>query len=433
VILTIHRGTREIGGTCIELVQGNFRIILDIGIPLVTADGSRFDLRNYVAFGGPELVAQRILPQVAGLYQWDTATPPVDALFLSHPHLDHYGFVRHVRENVPVFIGEKAYRVLDVSTRFLGQAELTGTVRHYFSGKSVQVGPFSITPFLMDHSAFDAYSFVIEAGGRIVIYTGDFREHGRKSKAYEFFLKNAPRHADALLMEGSLLGRDGVQTTEVDVERRMTEVIQNSEGMAFFVGSAQNIDRLVSLYKACRKAGRILAVDLYTASLLRELGSDTGIMYPSANFPDLRVFFFPVTLRRKVKKEHLRDFQRFAVRRDDLVRAPLRYCMLLRANMIRYLDQFTTIDNGTLIYSMWRGYLEVSSMKPIREFSKRHQLSWHDLHTSGHATIATLKKTVTALAPQRLIPVHTFHPAAYQKLFSDSPVTRLQDGECLEI
>ena len=34
--LTIHRGTKEIGGTCVELRTNNSRIIVDLGIPLVS-------------------------------------------------------------------------------------------------------------------------------------------------------------------------------------------------------------------------------------------------------------------------------------------------------------------------------------------------------------------------------------------------------------
>ena len=32
--LRIHRGTREIGGTCVEVESNNERILLDLGLPL---------------------------------------------------------------------------------------------------------------------------------------------------------------------------------------------------------------------------------------------------------------------------------------------------------------------------------------------------------------------------------------------------------------
>ena len=39
----IHRGTHEIGGSCVEVWTENTRILLDFGMPLVNRDGSEFD------------------------------------------------------------------------------------------------------------------------------------------------------------------------------------------------------------------------------------------------------------------------------------------------------------------------------------------------------------------------------------------------------
>lgn len=44
------------------------------------------------------------------------------------------------------------------------------------------------TPYLMDHSAYDAYAFLIEADGEKIIYSGDFREHGRKESSLLVYL-----------------------------------------------------------------------------------------------------------------------------------------------------------------------------------------------------------------------------------------------------
>ena len=44
--LTIHRGAKEIGGSCVEINAGSSRIIADIGIPLHDVDGSDFSDRS---------------------------------------------------------------------------------------------------------------------------------------------------------------------------------------------------------------------------------------------------------------------------------------------------------------------------------------------------------------------------------------------------
>jgi ribonuclease J len=52
----IHRGTQEIGGSCIEVWTESTRIVLDFGMPLVEKDGSQFNFRNYENLTDSELI-----------------------------------------------------------------------------------------------------------------------------------------------------------------------------------------------------------------------------------------------------------------------------------------------------------------------------------------------------------------------------------------
>ncbi len=83
----IHRGSQEIGGSCVEVTAGNTRIILDVGLPLdYTGDpkGSK-PARNHF----PSSAAH--VPKVAGLFQ---AGPSVGAILISSsaPPLLHSPF-----------------------------------------------------------------------------------------------------------------------------------------------------------------------------------------------------------------------------------------------------------------------------------------------------------------------------------------------------
>ena len=108
--LTIHRGTHEIGGSCVELCSssGKTRLIIDIGMPLVNADMSPFDWGAHHKSTLPQLLADKILPSVDGLYENDN--PSVSAVLLSHAHIDHYGFLRFVHSDIPLYmsIGTKS-------------------------------------------------------------------------------------------------------------------------------------------------------------------------------------------------------------------------------------------------------------------------------------------------------------------------------------
>ena len=76
MFLTVHRGSREVGGTCVELRSGKSHIVLDVGMPLVKSDGSEFDMREYDGLSGQELHDKSVLPQVRGLYEWEEPESP---------------------------------------------------------------------------------------------------------------------------------------------------------------------------------------------------------------------------------------------------------------------------------------------------------------------------------------------------------------------
>jgi ribonuclease J len=62
----------------------------------------------------------------------------------------------------------------------------------YQSGQGFDIGPFRVTPFLVDHSAYDAYGLLIESGGKRLFYSGDFRAHGRKGMLFDRLIAQPP-------------------------------------------------------------------------------------------------------------------------------------------------------------------------------------------------------------------------------------------------
>jgi ribonuclease J len=104
-------------------------------------------------------------------------------------------------------MGKATERIMRAAADFVPDAFAPKAWKHLESGKPLQIGPFAITPHLVDHSGFDAYALETEAGGRRLFYSGDLRAHGRKGKLFELMLKRPPRNIDVMLMEGSSLGR----------------------------------------------------------------------------------------------------------------------------------------------------------------------------------------------------------------------------------
>src|SRR5690606_23963055 len=110
-------------------------------------------------------------------------------------------------------------------------------------GAPFAVGPFTITPYLTDHSAFDAHMLLVDVGGKRILYTGDFRRVGRKAVLVDRFLASPPKGVDVLLIEGTTLGRAEPFPTESELEERFVELFEGTSGRVFVTWSAQNIDR----------------------------------------------------------------------------------------------------------------------------------------------------------------------------------------------
>ena len=407
----IHRGTREIGGTCIEVEAQGKRIALDVGLPL---DAPRDEESH-----------KSLLPAVPGFREADDT---LLAVLISHPHMDHYGLARHIRPSVPVYIGEGAHRVMRAASPWVPGGHAFDAPRFLHNETPVQIGPFRVTPYLVDHSAFDAYSLLVEADGKRVFYSGDFRAHGRKAGLFEKMIRQPPAGIDVLLMEGTTIGRTNTTEgfpTEDDLEREFASAFRATKGIHFVWTSSQNIDRLVTVFRAARRTGRLLIVDLYTAVVMDAAGG----RIPQSRWEDVKVYV-PHAQRLHIKKAGLFDdrdrHHRHRIYRQHLPRLSSCAVMLFRPMMMRDPGVQTVTEGARLSYSMWSGYLKEESTRRVLAWLDDHGIGYDSIHTSGHASVADLQRFAKALAPRKLVPIHSFETPRFGEFFDN--VTREEDG-----
>ena len=93
----------------------------------------------------------------------------------------------------------------------------------------------------------------------------------------------------------------------------------------------------------------------------------------------------------------------------------------LRSPMLSKLEP---TSGAKAIYSMWHGYLERTDLLQVLE---SHHIEFVEIHTSGHAYVENLKQLALSLKPSTTVPIHTFSPREFPKLFSN--VVQLDDGE----
>lgn len=430
----IHRGTKEIGGSCVEVWTDNTRIVIDFGMPLVDKDGKDFDFNKYQSLSVSELIGLGVLPDIKGLYSDESRL--VDGIVISHAHQDHYGFIRFIHKNCACFMGEATHKIIELSNLFAPDKLTIKNCVYFQKETPFRIGDFTITPYWADHSAFDAYSFLVEANGKSLFYSGDFRAHGRKAKVFKWFTHNAPKDVDCLLLEGTSVGRSSHNfQSEKEIEEKLIELFNEQGKINLIYTSGQNIDRLVSVYKACIRTNKIMAVDVYVAIVLKELSKFAEIPYPSKKYPDIKVIFpqyVSQNLTQQGKENMLYQFRSKKITKGEISKKPEDYVILVRPSLKEYLDGIANLTGGNFIYSLWEGYLSKGATKDFVDYLTALNFTLHKVHTSGHADISTLQQMVNAINPKYIFPIHTFRGEDYQKLFSQ-PVIRPKDGEVIMI
>jgi ribonuclease J len=414
--LRIHRGTREIGGTCVEVKSGSDRILLDLGLPL-DADS---------------LLSVQ-MPAAPGLLEPDAG---LKAIILSHGHRDHWGLLPKARTDIPLVMGKATASIMRAAADFIPDGYSPTASQYLQNRKRLQIGAFAVTPFLVDHSGFDAYALEIEADGRRLFYSGDLRSHGRKGRLFDELIQNPPKGIDVMLMEGSSLGRlrdDEKFKSEYELEKLFIDRFKSSEGMVLVVCSAQNIDRVVTIYRAAKQTGRTLIFDAYAAEVLIATGHES-IPKPVRGWTNLAVYIPQVqriALKQKGIASKVDHYRSFRVWPEELAELAPKAVMLFRPGMFRDLDKAGALKKASLIWSQWEGYLVDGAGAALKQACATRAIPFEIVHTSGHASPGDLKRLANAIAPTRLIPIHTFFWEMFPKLFNN--VNLIDDGQWIEV
>jgi ribonuclease J len=105
--------------------------------------------------------------------------------------------------------------------------------------------------------------------------------------------------------------------------------------------------------------------------------------------------------------------------------------MLFRPWMLRDLERAKALTGAMVIWSQWEGYLKEGSGAGLKFDCNARGIQFEVLHTSGHASIADLKRLAAAVAPKALVPIHTFETERFPDLFEN--VKLHHDGEWWEV
>ena len=415
--LTIHRGTQEIGGSCLEVASGKTRLILDVGMPLFDRKGNSIDWMRLGQASKEELDSRGLIPPVSGLF---SAGSPPAAIVLTHGHLDHTGLVDRTDPTIPIYATRGTSKMMLAGNLFARQVALPRErSRELTPRESVEIGAFRVTAFSVDHSIFGSAALLVEAEGQSLLYSGDLRLHGRKpGMATEIFASCGKREIDVLVMEGTHLGQpQDDQRTEYELEEQLVAEINSTSGLVLASFSPQHVDRTVSFIRAAIRTGRTFVADSYTAFVLHLVSSETRVPVPgkSPGYP----VFFPEFLKRSKKRELLDRICPFMAKAeialDEILQRPQDYVMVFRPSMVPSDFGDSLPSKALCLYSRWSGYLDQQDWQETRRQLDQVDGRLVEAHVSGHIYAEDIRQFIDGVNPRIVVPVHTFAPDKFSE------------------
>lgn len=191
--------------------------------------------------------------------------------------------------------------------------------------------------------------------------------------------------------------------------------------------SGQNIDRIVTIFKACRLAKRQFIIDMYTAEILRATGNDR---IPQASWDKIRVFL-PASQRRRIMQNEAfklsNSYRLDRIYPEDFAEEAGHSVMLFRPSMVRDLEKAVCLENACVVNSVWAGYLEKPGNRWFLKWLEERGLPMHFCHTSGHASVSDLRRLRNVFTAAIAVPVHLEDREGFSALFTKAVLH--EDGE----
>ncbi len=386
--IKIHRGINQIGGCITEIATSSTRILIDLGQNLPDNEGNSSD-----PLATKEAVAK--------------LTEGVDVILYTHYHGDHVGLATLVPKGIEQRIGDVAQKVCICKHERLGfvdgrehlSAEEVATFKAMIPmrpAESFTIKDIKITPYWASHSAYESLMFLIEAEGKKIFHTGDFRDHGYLGKGLEKTLRKYIGQVDVLITEGTMLSRFG---EEVRTEQKLQEEFKKAMDKyknVFVISSSTDLERLATIHSAHRvaKPNAPFICDNFQKQLLDIFSSHaahkekTGLF----NFSDAITF-----------ESNTADIWGHGM--TMLIRCTDKYHIWLDKLLPKLKQEETCV-----IFSMWGEYINKNGKHAIKNYLKMVDRFKNiiPLHTSGHASKECLAMVCETVNPRlAIIPIHS--------------------------
>lgn len=468
--ITFHGGVKDIGGNKFLVEDKGTKVFMDFGMSF-SAEKEYFS--EYLKARGSssltDMIALGLLPNIKGLYRRDYARhmnfggdeeTQINAVLLTHAHMDHCAYLKYLREDITVYCSEESKLIMQsfddtgVGEQYLEMSEkfqihegkkgpakgkmvknkgekAQRDVRVFKSGKEFKLDSITVTPMPVDHSIPGVYGFILETSDGMIANTADLRFHGRRRADTENFVKKcAESSIDILLCEGTRINAQST-ATEFDVEKSVTDIVQNTKNLVVCGYPIRDLDRLQSFYLAAKKTGRYLAIEPKQAYLLKLFAESENLrgMYPDPKDKHIMVYmpkgkwglidkdldYFTRKLLNEDYSSWSQEFLDYDNRIDyqDVRQKQSEIMLSLSDFKLQELIDILPDTGSSYIRSLTEPFDMEMELKEdrIKNWLGRFGLAYNEKdwrhHVSGHGDGTQIKSVIDGANAKKLIPIHT--------------------------
>jgi len=469
VQITCYGGVGEIGGNKILLEDNDTRIFLDFGMSF-NQRGKFFEefLTPRTANGIGDFIELNLIPDIEGVYREDLLAhygkkpedPTIQGVLLSHAHADHANYISFLNKEIPIYCGKTCLSILQAveeqSQRTLECEVLNYKKRPLFrkdykksplqrkfntfkTGDKFHIDSLEIEPIHVDHSVPGAYGFIIHTSEGPIIYTGDMRVHGLHGKMTEEFIQTASIEKPlAMISEGTRIDQQKTNESENKVYIDSKNILQNTKALSIVDFNFKDIDRFRTFYRIAKELNKKLVISFKHACFLERYHHETKLQVPDSK-DEFICLLLPKRLTGTYSKEDYTEsyikkrlnYQNI-IRAEDIYKNPHQFIVVLNFwyfNMLIDLKPY----NGTYVHSLSEPFneeMEISSDR-MHNWLNHYHLHFVQSHCSGHMTGTDLKRVITKMDPEKLIPIHTEKPELF-KTFHDR-VIQVNQGKTYKL
>ena len=475
--ITFHGGVHDIGGNKFLVEDRGTKILMDFGMSF-RDEGKFFSqfMNARTSNSLKDLFDLGILPNIPGMYRRDYTRhmdlggdeeTAIDAVLLTHAHVDHCKYISYLRPEIPVYCSEASKLIMQnyddtgtdqyltlkerfqvytnrnggISKKKGEDVQIPRNIQVFEEGKKFSIDSVDVEPMPVDHSIPGVNAFILHTSSGSIANTGDLRFHGRRANDTEKFVERCGEsELDLILCEGTRVQKADSKT-EFDVEQGSTKIINDTEQLVICGYPIRDLDRLMSFYLAAKNTNRFLVIDLKQAYLLKLFAGSANFsnMYPRPDDAHIKIFLprgswglIDKDLSKFSDKLLRMDYKKWEQEFLDYPNAiDYRYVAANQKDLIFYCSDFNLqnlIDikpspGSTYIRSLTEPFdveMEIKEEQIKNWFEHfgiiSRERDWHQIHVSGHGDSTQIMRVIDGAQAKKLIPIHTQHDEYHKRM-----------------